>query len=307
MVLRSSQSASLQYVPVAELWSGLYCGSFRDEVFGVIRGYIDESYEGKKLPRFFTLSCSLAQGGDWEFIEAAWKWVIERKNRELIKQGRKPISRYHAADCFNRNEEFEGWSKEERHRFVMSLFEIFRAFPTSHVAISISAKDIHEILPKNQSNPIHFAYYILLRLMMMTIGDYQSDLRMIGKKSLIYERCGEFGESMLRGFNEMMDEPLFEYRDSYITIAPMGWEKCIPLQPADLVAYEFFHDAKRRFASHDMNKSLKALSEMPNFRFVRTQVDRQHLVLLKEMMMRESLWPSDKTLPEEVSCPVTEP
>jgi hypothetical protein len=280
--VRQSQS-NLQYVPVPELWSGLCCGKFHDEVFGVIRGYIDESHDGKGTPKVFTLSCTLAHGGDWEFIETAWRWVLDEKNRELVAQRRKPLSRYHAVDCFNRSNEFEGWEKDERHRFVMRLFEIFRHFPTAHVTLTMSALDIREVWPENEGDPLHFAYYILLRLMMMTIGKNQYDLRVAGKTSLIYERCGKFGQSLLKGFNHMMDEPEFEYRHLFTTIAPMGWEDCIPLQPADLVAYEMFRDVKLQALGKNRSASLSALFGMPGFRSISTQVEKHHLIGVRNM------------------------
>ena len=264
------------------------CGIFHDEVFGVIRGYIDESHEGSRYPKFFTLSCSLAHGGDWEFIEAAWRWVLSEKNRELISQRRKPISRYHAVDCFNRNKEFKGWSREERDRFVLQLFEVFRAFPTSHVSLTMSAEDIREVWPENEDNPLHFAYYILLRLIMMTIGEHRSELRIVGKISLIHERCGEFGESLLKGFNHMVGDPEFEHHRLFTTIAPMGWEDCIPLQPADLVAYELFGDMKRYALFRNPSRSLLALQEMPNFLRYSRQIQKKDLIMVRQMQERES-------------------
>jgi hypothetical protein len=192
-------------------------------VFGVVRGYIDESYEGQKIPQFFTLSCSLAQEGEWEFIEAAWRWVLSERNRELIADGRNLISRYHAVDCFNRAREFKGWSQEERDRFVMSFIEIFRHFPTAHVSLGMSARDICAVWPENKDDPLHFAYNVLLRLMMLEIGRHQHMLGVDGKISLIHERCGDYGESMLRGFNTMMDDPTFSYRHVYTTLGSSGW------------------------------------------------------------------------------------
>jgi hypothetical protein len=244
-------------------------------------GYIDESYEGVKTPETFTLSCSLASGGDWAFIEAAWVWVIGEKNKYLIAEGRKPIKRYHAVDCFNREKEFEGWEKEERDAFVQQLFKVFEMFPTSHITLTINAKDIAEIWPENQEYPLHFAYNVLIKLLMLEIGRHRSVLMLSGNISLIYERS-QYGESMLKGFNRMMDDPTFRYRDMFTTLAPMGWEKCVPLQPADLVAYEAFRDMKRRDKNKPMNQSLRALVEKDNFRLISKRLRREHVIELRE-------------------------
>lgn len=274
-----------QYIPVINLWERLHSGIFNDEVFGVvmIHGYIDESYEGVKVPDIFTLSCSLAYGADWAFIEAAWLWVIAKKNEELVREGKKPIKRYHAVDCFNRQEDFEGWDREkERDPFVEKLFRVFEMFPTSHITLSMSAKDIAEIWPENDEQPLHFAYNLLIRFLMLEIGRNRTLLGLRGNISLVYERS-DYGESMLKGFNRMMDDPTFVYRDIFTTLAPMGWEKCVPLQPADLVAYEVFRDMKRRTKGKPMNRSLRALVEKDNFRLLSKHLNRENVIELREM------------------------
>ncbi len=247
----------------------------------MVRGYIDESYEGVRVPEIFTLSCSLACGGDWAFIEVAWLWIVGKKNKSLLEQGRKPIDRYHAVYCFNRKKDFDGWSRSERDSFVSELFSVFEMFPTAHVALSISAKDIAEVWPENQEQPLHFAYNILIQVMMIEIGRNGIRLSLNEKISLIYERS-DYGESLLRGFNKMKDDPTFRYQDRYTTLAPMGWEDCAPLQIADLVAYELFRDMKRRKKGRAMNLSLAALVSKDNFKLISKHLEKQHLTDLRE-------------------------
>jgi hypothetical protein len=135
-----NQYPPLRFVPVVNLWEGLHNGCFHDWVFGVITtlGYIDESYEGVTVPDTFTLSCSLANGADWAFIETAWRWILAEKNNSPLAEGRKPLSRYHAVDCFNRKREFSDWEKEERDAFVRKLFGVFEMLTTSHITLTIN-------------------------------------------------------------------------------------------------------------------------------------------------------------------------
>jgi hypothetical protein len=65
------------------------------------------------------------------------------------------------------------------------------------------------------------------------------------KITLFHERCPYDG-AFLQSFNRMMDDPTFAYRQYFNTIVPMGWEDCIPLQPADLMAYENFKEGLRQ-------------------------------------------------------------
>ena len=154
-------------------------------------------------------------------------------------------------------------------------------FPTSHITLTISGKDIAEIWPENKEQPLHFAYNTLIKFMMLEIGRNHPILGLRGNVSLIYERS-DYGESMLKGFNRMMDDPTFRHRSLFNTLAPMGWESCIPLQPADLVAYEAFRDMKRRVKNKPMHPSLKALVEKDNFQLLSKRIERKNLIDLRE-------------------------
>jgi hypothetical protein len=63
----------------------------------------------------------------------------------------------------------------------------------------------------------------------------------------------------------MMNDPTFRGKSLFSTIAPMGWEDCVPLQPADMLAYETFRDALRRFNNKDRRASLNYLLQSDHF------------------------------------------
>lgn len=56
-----------------------------------------------------------------------------------------------------------------------------------------------------------------------------------------------------------MNKPDFPYKDCFSTIEPLGWQDCIALQPADLLAFECFKEAEARLAGRDSRRSFKAL------------------------------------------------
>ena len=66
----------------------------------LMKGYMDESYGSAQ--NVFSFSCLMARGKDWDDMERRWKRHIAAKNKELLAQGRRPISRYHASDCSGR-------------------------------------------------------------------------------------------------------------------------------------------------------------------------------------------------------------
>ena len=112
-----------QFIPIWQLWDGFNPYGVKKGIFVFFKGYIDESYDQKQ--KLFTLSCISGKGSAFLEMGRMWKLRLHAKNKQLAREGRKQISRYHATDCNARYGEFHGWEKEERNEFVLKLFEIF--------------------------------------------------------------------------------------------------------------------------------------------------------------------------------------
>jgi hypothetical protein len=54
---------------------------------------------------------------------------------------------------------------------------------------------------------------------------------------------------MLEGFNQVVADKGFEHAQCFTSFASMGWENCIPLQPADLIACENFKEKCKRLTN----------------------------------------------------------
>lgn len=209
-----------------------------------LRGYIDESYTGEAVPSMFCLTCTIAQGSEWPWIEMAWQKCLEEKNAFLVKQGRTPISRYHSIDINNFCGEFADWNGQERQEFCQKLMKVFSRHTWGYEGYLINLKELVDVWPETSGEPIGFAYDLLLKLMMAEIGKGISTELPGETITLFHERCSYNGV-LLDSFDAMMDDPSFAYRDAFTTIAPQGWEKSILLQPADLIAYENFKEGYR--------------------------------------------------------------
>jgi hypothetical protein len=236
-------------------------------VFVIFRGYFDESYDGK----VFTLSCLASDPVGWAAITRGWQLCLSAKNRELKKQGRAQISRYHAADCSSLLNEFSGWSKDEQIRFAKELMATLhrgRAW-VNVIAYSIPLADFIKEFDI-EGDPIPVCYRELVKFVMleMTAQIREAQRQRGSVKPVIYvlfhERCSHDG-LYLEAFNAMMSDPTFTGKEHFSTIAPVGWEHCIPLQPADMIAYETFKEAKRKFTGRKRRKSLEYLMESRKF------------------------------------------
>ncbi len=211
----------------------------------ILSGYIDESYSGELQPPTFALTCTIAPATEWLWIGWAWENCLHEKNVELRAQGRSPISRYHAKDINNFAMEFSDWNGGERDVFHQKLVrKVFARHRWGYEGYVLNLRELAEEWPQTASDPIEFAYHILLQFLMFEMGRGISKELPGWKADLFHERCNYNG-TLRTSFNKLVGDPTFAYKDVFTTIEPKGWQDCVPLQPADLIAYENFKDVHR--------------------------------------------------------------
>lgn len=228
------------------------------------RGYIDESYNA----HVFTLSCLISTGKIWSEFSRAWGLTLNSVNKRLKAQGRHAISRYHAADCSNLKGEFADWTTDEQKAFFADILKIFCRHQVDTVALSINLDEFHQVLPeaKQEARPDFktFLYGMTTKFLIGRIADRHCTRTSSARISLIHDRCA-YDAVMQEAFSQQMTDPNFAYKSCFTTLTSTGWERCIPLQPADLVAYENFKDAMRKINARDRRISLEMLIDLDAF------------------------------------------
>jgi hypothetical protein len=230
----------------------------------VLRGWIDESHDDAPVPKVFTLSCLIAYDNMWPWFEMAWAKVLEEKNEELGKQGRPPISRYHAADCSSLQGEFKGWSVDEQIELSLKLFNVFRNHPVHIHGYDMPLQLLVQEIPEAAQNPIGFTYVILLAMLMGQIGERTLSLYPGDKITLHHDHC-DYDGALADAFAGVVDQQVFDVQNSdrFISIAPEYWQRCLMLQPADMIAYENFKEGMRaNYPGRARRKSLAALLDL---------------------------------------------
>lgn len=254
---------------------------------------MDESYDNKQ--QLFALSCLIAAGSDWMAMDRAWKLHLAAKNRQLKKQGRPTISRYHASDCSGRKNEFRDWTLDERDDFVRGLFAIFRRVPTHTVAFDADLDDLYAVFPEWAGDRLRTAYQILTRFVMWTLGeDFERLANRQCKVKLFHDKTGGDGKYdpiMLEAFNAQMTDEHFPYKQYFTTITPLAWQSCMSLQPADLVAFEAFKEAQARKESRKVRKSFDALLNMEAFGIHKKSVPKDAMEKLRGLMEQRQARP----------------
>lgn len=252
----------------------------------IFRGYIDESYDNSQ--KLFALSCLISSGKDWMSFERSWKLHITAANKRLKKQGRPPITRYHASDCSGRRNEFQGWTHEERDAFVLGLFGIFQRIPLHAVAFDVDLNALCGIFPEWADDRLKTAYSVLTRFVMLTIGE---DFNKIGRENhkvtLFHDRTasdGKYDPTILEAFNFQVTDPNFGAKHYFTTMAPLDWQHCIALQPADLVAFEMFKESQARMDGRNRRKSFDALLDMETFGIHKRTFSRETMLKLRKIV-----------------------
>jgi len=270
---------------------------FEESYFLVLSGYFDESEDAD----WFTLGCMFSVGLHWDWLTVDWKNCLERKNKQLSKEGRPLISRFHATDCWQGSKEFQGWEPPEREAFRAEFRSIIDSADGFHiVSHSVKVSELGDVFRINTPKKRNRACYrLLVQYLMMQIGN-DVESRGAGyentKIPLIHDRTTGNDLTILGAFNQLKDDKTFRSRHMFTTIAPMGWEDCIPLQAADMIAYESRKQIYRHNRGEDLGGEIKALLDLPSFGGCAFYFRRDNLEELKRLM--GNLWLNPVTSPK---------
>src|SRR5579863_3463124 len=237
--------------------------SWSKGLFVIFCGYIDESYNSK----LFTLSCLMSDLSGWMWFESAWKKSLRETNKRLKKQGRQTISRYHAADCSSLKGEFDGWTIDEQIALTKRLLSVYKKSKFFDVvSYSMPLAAFQGEFPEFRVNTIGYCYVALLDFLMIEIVNRITEAKRKDRSNqpvriaMFHDRCA-YDTVLLKCFNRRLKDATFAGREMFSTLAPLDSNECIPLQAADLVAYENFKDSEGQKAGRKRRKTLELLLE----------------------------------------------
>jgi hypothetical protein len=223
-------------------------------------GYIDESGDQKTNLR--TLSCLAGHWSQLFWFQNDWERILEKKNGELKAQGRQILSRFHATYWSTKNEEFEGWSDEEKIEFIDKFIRLFYRYPVVGSSETLNKQDLAEVFPEaqKQGHIEHLAHVFLL----MYIVQY-FDSRLLADTRYATDRIAFIhDETPYKGvlcdtFEGLRNDIGIKNRDRLASIECKGWKEEVLLQAADLIAYENFKVIERKLAGAEMRIPMKRI------------------------------------------------
>jgi hypothetical protein len=205
--------------------------AFKSEVFCVLNFYVDESYDDAT----FCVGGWVHRVDQWKLIEEKLAQRIEYESRRSVKRGLRPVSRFHAADCSNRQNECEGWSVERSKRFYQKIVEISCKHNPHGIAWSCAPSDLKnrfpDYRPKKANNIL---YFLCLRKCLDEICRIVAD-EYPNERVTVFHDWG-FNGAAQAAFDATRKHNLSS--GVLMTIAPIRWQDCTVLQTADLMAYE---------------------------------------------------------------------
>jgi hypothetical protein len=223
-------------------------------------GYIDDS--GDKKTGLMTLSCFI---GHWSHLfnfEAAWRRVLDAKNRQLIADGRPTISRFHATDWSTKRKEFTGWSDDEKFEFFDKLLAIFHRYPCVGCGETVYKKDVAAVFPDAaKQDKVENLCHVLLFMQIMVYIDQRlmSNARYETDRIAFIHDSLEFNGVLIDTFEGLKRDEGIKSRNRLHSIELKSWQDEVLLQPADLIAYENYKGFERQHEGKEMRLTMKKI------------------------------------------------
>ena len=224
----------------------------------MIKIYMDESGthggSAKSPPSpFVTVGAYLAQPKVWSAFTKEWNAA---KRPDGIKV-------YHAVDCANQRREFEGWSKPQSDAFAAKMLPIIAKHAGWSVVVGMEMAPFQEAMASHPHLKALFGtpYEACFQWVVQTILDKVEELG--SRESLTFLHESNDYETQARKSFDWVKEHRKKHASNMV-IAFGGKERYVPLQAADILAYEGNKRLRGIVASRDWRRAWTVMSDGPD-------------------------------------------
>jgi hypothetical protein len=208
----------------------------------LFRFYCDESYDGKAHdPDYFTVSGFFSDQPTWEEVEDEWRDVNLRYG----------VSGFHATELNSRLGEYLGWCRSKQCEYSAALLNVINRQKMRMVAYNCGIRgDAYRrvISPVGQMKMGH-PWILCFQSCIAMVAKHMETLPVEDSFSVVFGQENRFEEIAVSAFSQMAINPLFMYRHRLMTCTPGSPKQIIPLQVADLMAYEYYRRMRQHFQS----------------------------------------------------------
>ncbi len=193
----------------------------------MLKAYMDESGTHAGSPAV-TVGLYVGKPRGWQAWTKDWN------------AHKKPIRVYHAVDAHNRTGEFEGWERPARNEFVGNLLPVMARHPIMGVAVGIhlgafdAAMKAHPELRDMFGTPYAACFQWAVQTL-LTMMDEHGDTQRVA----FFHECNDDQKDAEAAFAYIKAQKLLN--DRVVSLTFGGKEDYVPLQAADVLAYESNH------------------------------------------------------------------
>lgn len=227
----------------------------------MLEAYVDES-ANKQL---MCVGGWLGRDFTFDRIEEAWDRRISYEQNLSVKQGFKPIERYHANYCSNFKREFSrenGWDETRQIKLTKRLINILTDNGVHNPAAIVfggAKEDYLRYFPESSEDWEKALYFFSLVMCFYEIASLVKGTYPNERVNIFYER-GKFGGAVNAALDYIKRPENIHVGRYIITAVPVGWEDCTAIQSADFMAYEGYKRVGGTFSGREtIRKSLQTL------------------------------------------------
>jgi len=226
-----------------------YFGVRKYRILVPVEFYFDESGTDAKGPAF-VVAGYVATTAQWLAFEERWRKTLKDFN----------VQTFHMHDLEQRCVEFSGWNAETCIALQSRLIEIINQTVMVGLACGISLADYRAAAPPELHADIRFGYLLCFYECLMGIHHYMEGHDSVEPIKLLFDQQAEYSPMMTKVYTRLRRH--LGYPDWMV--AEIGFadrRQRVPLQAADLFAYEMFKHLTHRAVEpwRNLRKSAAAL------------------------------------------------
>ncbi|MDX2275317.1 MAG: hypothetical protein NW206_07670 [Hyphomonadaceae bacterium] len=218
----------------------------RDDLVTVIQAYFDESYGPDGL---------LCVAG-YVFTKAGARGLT-REWGHMLRRWKLPYFRMSA--CAHGNEPFDRLSADARDKVARAAIGMTVKYAAFGVANTVNEHEFNAKVPDGDQIGNARAYEFLTWNCLLGVRQYCDEARFKGKVAYFFEAGHKSQTSANNLMGRLFTVPTLRAEYRYAAHGFIGKEDSIPIQTADLLAWQFYQDRRREIAGKPRRKDMQAL------------------------------------------------
>lgn len=223
------------YSPVCHLASAAFPFADKSKYMFMLSAYMDETGHSKdEAQKFVGMAGLIATAHYWEEFETKWNKALKDFK----------IAYFHMKDFANFQGFFEGWSELKRRKLLdrlLTIIDVTYALPFGSI---VAMEDYRRLAPRVQTlfvDPYFLAFgdCVMLSTVLMEPMPPEERIAMVFSEQVEFRnralKMYEDAKQQLPQARERLKPPIFD-----------DMRKLVPLQGADLVAYEIYKEYERQ-------------------------------------------------------------